>query len=320
MTRPFTNANAIALILLPALLHGLPVGADMLGDTYEDTHRIEPPDDPDQLPSADGAEPAPDRETGTPVDAEPADQAPASSEDIPADAQSPDEEATGTGPDGTDGLDDTYEDTIRIGPEGETRDTDTAADPAAQVEQQMEEEGAGTARAPAEERDTAWMHHFDHFGLYGQEQSDGGSGLEGIYLEGYRSAAATRPGATHWATQLSADIPVGADEDGLGEAYLGVGGQAGTDRLTLFATVGAAYARTVRSTGTTQSDTDWAADAGIRLRLATRTMATVAVREDPNELIDDRTARIGIHLGPLYVGMRHRLDADISRADLAIRF
>lgn len=224
-------------------------------------------------------------------------------------------------------LDDTWEGTHTIGADEDDRASDHR-DPAQQVEEQLEREGgdlqaadpAAAGADPAPQAGAAWMHRYDQIGLYGLEEPGGSGRLEGIYFHGYQGHGTDGPTRTGLVSILSADLPVAADENGLGNGYLGFGLQAGAGRLTFYATVGAVYARTVRSSDDTESDTSLGADAGIKVGLSPRSMITVALREDPNELIDDRTARVGIHLGRFHVGLRQRLDRDQGRLDLAIRF
>lgn len=217
-------------------------------------------------------------------------------------------------------LDDTWEGTHTIGADEDDRASDHR-DPAQQVEEQLEREGRDPQAADSgPQTGAAWMHRYDQIGLYGLEQRGDSGRLEGIYFHGYQGHGTDGPARTGLVSILSADLPVAADENGLGNAYLGFGLQAAAGRLTFYATAGAVYARTVRSTDDTESDTSLGADAGIKVGLSRRSMITVALREDPNELIDDRTARVGIHLGRFHVGLRQRLDRDQGRLDLAIRF
>ncbi len=298
-----------------------PATADLLDDTYEDTHRLEPPDDPDELPADPEPEGLDDSDEDTqplaPEDPEPA------SGDAPSLPEEPDLEAPATGPENLDELDDTYEDTERLEPEGLEGEATEAP-----VQEQPAPEPAPTAPGAVVDADepteaqarAAWMHRYDQIGLYGVELPEDSTRLEGVYLHGYNGRIGGRQGIAGPVSIFSADLPLAADEDGLGEAYIGFGLQAGSERFTLYGTVGGVYARTVRSSGDSRSDTDWGADVGFKVALSERTMATLAVREDPNELIDDQTARLGLHFGEFYVGLRQRLDADLGRLDLAVRF
>ena len=321
----------LALLTLSALATlggghpgGSSAAADLLDDTYEDTHRLEP-DDIEELPEGEGVEPSDElREQET----EPAEQDP----DMQLEPEpEPAEELPAAEPDGIDELDDTYEDTERIVPEDmapeELEQTDPEGAAGAPPEPATEDDYAPTEPAPgraaeetAEADHDSWMHRYDHVGLYGTERPDGSSRFEGIHFHGYKGPTGGRDGTTGIASLLSADLPLAADEDGLGEAYIGFGVQTGTGRLTLYGTVGGVYARTVRASDDTRSDTDWGADAGIKVGITERTMATVALREDPNELIDDQTARLGFHIDDFYIGVRQRIDADLGRLDLAVRF
>lgn len=294
-----------------------------LSDTYQDSHRMEPPEDAEIVPEG---EAAPAADPGPESDPQP-EMDPAADEmqlDQPADA---------------DELDDTWEDTHTIGGEesGQETGTGTTTDPAEQIEQQMEqqqEEAAipdattdpatdpATTQAEAEPppRGSAWMHRYDQIGLYGAERSNDDAGLEGIFLYGYDGPNDGARGSAGLVTILSADLPVATKGDSVGEGYLGFGLQGGGGRMSLFGTIGGVYARTVRASDESESDTAFGAEAGVHIGLGERSMITAAIREDPNELIDENRARLGVHIGAAYIGVRHSLDSELSRLDLAVRF
>lgn len=225
-------------------------------------------------------------------------------------------------------LDDSYQDSITVGTQdeqGTRQDGDTSA-----AEETIQAEDAFTpGESPpghtgqangGTEALSAYMHRYDHVGLYAREGPDDDR-LEGIYFYGYQGPVATRGGGAGLVSIFSADLPVAADEDGLGEAYLGFGLQGSTGRVSLYGTLGATYARTVGSSdGNTESDTSLGSEAGLSVALGQRSMVSLAMRDDPNDLIDDRTARLGFHFGAAYIGLRQRLEAEVGRLDLAFRF
>jgi hypothetical protein len=240
----------------------------------------------------------------------------------------------------TDQLDDTWEDTHTLGGGAEETDTGTTADPAAQIEQQMEQqqEDAATGEPVAPDATTdgptapatgqpadalssqTWRHRYDQVGLYGAERNDEDAGLEGIFFYGYAGSQGDSQSGAGLVTVLSADLPVATRGDSVGEGYLGFGLQGGSGRMSLFGTIGGVYARTVRASEESESDTAFGAEAGVHIGLGERSMITAAVREDPNELIDENRARLGVHIGAAYIGVRHGLDSELSRLDLAVRF
>ena len=283
-----------------------------LSDTYQDSHRMEPPE---------GAAIVPEGETVPATEPEP-------EMDPAADEMQLDQPAA------TDELDDTWEDTHTI---GDDTGTGTTTDPAEQIEQQMEQQQGEaatpdatadpamdptTTQAEAEPppRGSAWMHRYDQIGLYGAERSDDDAGLEGIFLYGYDGPSDGARGSAGLVTVLAADLPVATKGDSVGEGYLGFGLQGGGGRMSLFGTIGGVYARTVRASDESESDTAFGAEAGVHIGLGERSMITAAIREDPNELIDENRARLGVHIGAAYIGVRHGLDSELSRIDLAVRF
>ena len=302
-----------------------------LSDTYQDTHRMEPPEGAEIVPEGEAA-PATETEPEPEMDTDPQPEMDPAADDMQFDQ-----------PADTDELDDTWEDTHTIGGEesGQETGTGTTTEPAEQIEQQMEqqqEEAAPPdatpdatgdpamdptttqAEAGPPPRGSAWMHRYDQIGLYGAERSDDDAGLEGIFLYGYDGPNDGARGSAGLVTVLAADLPVATKGDSVGEGYLGFGLQGGGGRMSLFGTIGGVYARTVRASDESESDTAFGAEAGVHIGLGERSMLTAAIREDPNELIDENRARLGVHIGAAYIGVRHSLDSELSRLDLAVRF
>ena len=191
---------------------------------------------------------------------------------------------------------------------------------ARQPEERREDPPAPPAPVPAP---STYMDSFILFGVYTWEDAEGDHELEGLFLRGF--ASDLDPHGFLFNYHLDLPLFAMADDD-RGSLFdsaisLGYGTRIGDD-LILYGSGGLSLVMFSPPDGAAvdnEEELSLIYELGALWSVTENFGVEGALRFEPNDLIDDRTWRIGAHFHSFYAAFHGRMDAERTRVDIGFR-